>query len=130
MGLRLASTVDCHPYYSEKLGFFVYEMAEAVNEETIQAGLQKLIVSEKPVYEAILQGLSPHQRLLLKALALEPPKKILAGSYVQKHGLGSTGGVQHSTKHLEDLDLIERKGDPEQWQLVDPVLAMWLKATG
>jgi len=130
MGLRLASTVDCHPYYSEKLGFFVYEMAEAVNEETIQAGLQKLIVSEKPVFEAILQGLSPHQRLLLKALALEPPKKILAGSYVQKHGLKSTGGVQHSTKHLEDLDLIERKGDPEQWQLVDPVLAMWLKATG
>lgn len=130
MGLRLASTVDCHPYYSEKLGFFVYEMAEAVNEETIQAGLQKLIVSEKPVFEAILQGLSPHQRLLLKALALEPPQKILAGSYVQKHGLGSTGGVQHSTKHLEDLDLIERKGDPEQWQLVDPVLAMWLKATG
>ena len=130
MGLRLASTVDCHPYYSEKLGFFVYEMAEAVNEETIQAGLQKLIVSERPVFEAILQGLSPHQRLLLKALALEPPKKILAGSYVQKHGLGSTGGVQHSTKHLEDLDLIERKGDPEQWQLVDPVLAMWLKATG
>ena len=130
MGLRLASTVDCHPYYSEKLGFFVYEMAEAVNEETIQVGLQKLIVSEKPVFEAILQGLSPHQRLLLKALALEPPKKILAGSYVQKHGLGSTGGVQHSTKHLEDLDLIERKGDPEQWQLVDPILAMWLKATG
>lgn len=130
MGLRLASTVDCHPYYSEKLGFFVYEMAEGVNEETIQLGLQKLIVSEKPVFEAILQGLSPHQRLLLKALALEPPKKILAGSYVQKHGLGSTGGVQHSTKHLEDLDLIERKGDPEQWQLVDPVLAMWLKATG
>jgi uncharacterized protein len=130
MGLRLASTVDCHPYYSEKLGFFVYEMAEAVTEETIQAGLQKLIVSEKPVFEAILQGLSPHQRLLLKALALEPPRKILAGSYVQKHGLGSTGGVQHSTKHLEDLDLIERKGDPEQWQLVDPVLAMWLKATG
>ncbi len=42
----------------------------------------------------------------------------------------SIGGVQHSTKQLEDLDLIERKGDPEQWQLVDPVLAMWLKATG
>jgi len=130
MGLRLASSVDCHPYYSEKLGFFVYEMAEAVTEETIHAALQKLIVSEKPVFEAILQGLSPHQRLLLKALAMEPPKKILAGSYIQRHALGSTGGVQHSTKQLEDLDLIEKKGDPEQWQLVDPVLAMWLKDTG
>ncbi|MFO7459529.1 MAG: ATP-binding protein, partial [Desulfatiglandales bacterium] len=68
MGLRLASSVGCHPYYSEKLGFFIYEMAEKVTEETIQAGLQKLIDSEKPVFEAILQGLSPHQRLLLKAL--------------------------------------------------------------
>lgn len=128
MGLKLASLVDCHPYYSEKLGFFVYEMAEAVTEETIQAGLQKLVASEKPVFEAILQGLSPHQRLLLKAIALEPPKKILAGGYIQRHGLGSTGGVQHSSKQLEDLDLIERRGDPEQWQLVDPILALWLKA--
>ena len=128
MGLSLASSVGSHPYYSEKLGFFVYEMAETVTEETIQAGLQKLIVSEKPVFEAILQGLSPHQRLLLKALALEPAEKILAGSYIQRHGLGSTGGVQHSTKKLEDLDLIERRSDSDRWQLVDPVLAMWLKA--
>jgi hypothetical protein len=128
MGLKLASLVGCHPYYSEKLGFFVYEMAEEVTEEAVQEGLRKLIDSEKPVFEAILQGLSPHQRLLLKALALEPPDKILAGGYIQKHGLGSTGGVQHSTKQLEDLDLIEKRGDPKQWQLVDPVLAMWLRA--
>jgi hypothetical protein len=30
---------------------------------------------------------------------------------------------------LEDLDLIEKRGDPERWQLVDPILAKWLKAT-
>jgi hypothetical protein len=126
MGLRLASLVGCHPYYSEKLGFFVYEMADAVTEEAVEAGLRKLVVSEKPVFEAILQGLSPHQRLLLKAIALEPAEKILAGAYIQRHGLGSTGGVQHSTRQLEDLDLIERQGESEKWQLVDPVLAMWL----
>ncbi len=129
MGLRLASLVGCHPYYSEKLGFFVYEMADAVTKDAIQAGLQKLIASEKPVFEAILQGLSPHQRLLLKAIALEPANKILSGGYIQRHGLGSTGGVQHSTRQLEDLDLIERRGDQGAWQLVDPILAMWLKAT-
>ena len=129
MALSLASLVSCHPYYSEKLGFFVYEMADVVSEETIQAGLQKLIVSEKPVFEATLQGLSPHQRLLLKAIALEPAKKILAGGYIQRHGLGSTGGVQHSARQLEDLDLIERRGDQELWQVVDPILAMWFKAT-
>jgi hypothetical protein len=129
MGLRLASLMGCHPYYSEKLGFFVYEMADEVTEEAIQAGLQKLIMSEKPVFEAILQGLSPHQRLLLKAIALEPAMKILAGGYIQRHGLGSTGGVQHSARQLEDLDLIERQGDRGPWQLVDPILAMWLRAS-
>lgn len=63
------------------------------------------------------------------SLSVEPAKKILAGGYIQRHGLGSTGGVQHSARQLEDLDLIERRGDQELWQLVDPILTMWLGAS-
>jgi len=74
----------------------------------------------------ILQGLSPHQRLLLKALAREPARKILSSAYIQRHGLGSAGGVQHSTRQLEDLDLIAKQEKTKNWELVDPVLALWL----
>lgn len=49
--------------------------------------MEKLILSERLVFEAIVQGLSAHQRLLLQALAEEPTYKLLASGYIKKHGL-------------------------------------------
>jgi len=63
----------------------------------------------------------------LKALALEPTAKVLASAYIQKHRLGSVGGVQHSTRQLADFDLIEKNEETGHWQLVDSILSMWLK---
>jgi hypothetical protein len=123
----LAGLTASHPYYSQKLAFFVYEAGEEATEEAVHQGLDMLIKSEKPVFEAILQGLSSHQRLLLRALAREPTKKLLASAYLRTHHLGSVGGVQHSARHLEELDLIERDEDGEYWRIVDPILALWLK---
>ena len=89
--------------------------------------MERLVLSEKPVFEAILQGLSPHQRLLLQALAKEMTAKLLASGYIQKHGLGSVGGVQHSSRQLEELDLIERGEEKGEWRPVDPILAIWMR---
>ena len=124
---KLAALTGFHPYYSQKLAFFVYELSKTVTEESITLAMERLILSEKPVFEAILQGLSPHQRLLLQALAKEATPKLLASGYIQKHGLGSVGGVQHSSKQLEELDLIEKDEDTGKWRLVDPILATWLR---
>lgn len=127
MAKKLVSLTGFHPYYSQKLAFFVYELSKTVTEETINRGMGKLILSEKPVFEAILQGLSPHQRLLLQALAKETAPKLLASGYIQKHGLGSVGGVQHSSRLLEELDLIEKDAETGEWRPVDPILAIWLR---
>ena len=124
---QLVSLVGCHPYYSQKLAFFVYELSGTVTEEAIHQGMEKLILSEKPVFEAIIQPLSPHQRLLLQALAKEPTQKLLASDYIRNHRLGSVGGVQHSTRVVEDLDLIEKDEETGSWRVVDPVFAMWLR---
>ena len=124
---EMATLVEGHPYYSQKLAFFVFEASRTITEETIQEGFAKFILSEKPVFEAVIQGLSPHQRLLLRALSKEPTQKLLASAYLQKHNLGSVGGVQHSAKQLEDLDLIEKDEGKAVWQLVDPVFARWLR---
>ena len=124
---RLASLTGYHPYYSQKLAFFVYELSKTVTEETVDHGIERLILSERPVFEATLQGLSPHQRLLLQALAREPTPKLLASGYIQKHRLGSVGGVQHSSRQLEELDLIEKDEETGRWRLVDPILAVWLR---
>jgi len=127
MAKKLVSLTGFHPYYSEKLAFFAYELSRTVTEESINGAMERLVLSEKPVFEAILQGLSPHQRLLLQALAKEATAKLLASGYIQKHGLGSVGGVQHSSRQLEELDLIEKDGETRVWRPVDPILATWLK---
>ncbi len=124
---KLAASVSYHPYYSQKLAFFTYEQEEPLTDNSLKRGLTKLLSSEKPVFEAILQGLTPKQRLLLRTLAKAPTQRILANSYIQKFRLGSIGGIQNSIKHLEELDLIEKEDKNSFWQLVDPVFAQWLK---
>jgi hypothetical protein len=127
MAKKVASLTGFHPYYSQKLAFFVYELFKSVKEESIIRGMERLILSEKPVFEATLQSLSPHQRLLFQALAKEATPKLLASGYIQKHGLGSVGGVQHSSRQLEDLDLIEKDEETGVWRPVDPMLTIWLR---
>jgi len=124
---QLASLVEYHPYYAQKLAFFVYELSDVVSEETIHRGTEKLLMSEKPVFEATIQGLSAHQRLLLQALARDSTQKLLANAYLRKHRLGSVGGVQHSARKLEELDLIERNEASGYWRLVDPIFSLWMK---
>jgi hypothetical protein len=121
----LAALVRHHPYYAEKLAFFVYELAEAVSAEALGEGLERLVAAERPVFEAIILGLPSQQRRLLQALAAEPTAQLLASAYLRRHNLGSVGGVQHAAKQLEELDLIEREGEGGPWRLVDPVFAMW-----
>ena len=116
-----------HPYYTQKLAFLVYGLCQEVTEEAIRLGFEKLILTDKVVFEAVLSGLPPHQRLLLTTLAVEPTGKILASDYIRRHRLGSIGGIQHSTRRLEELDLIEKDEGTGRWRLVDPILEMWLK---
>jgi hypothetical protein len=127
MARELVSRVGCHPYYTQKVAFFVYELSGKVTMEAILQGIEKLILSERPVFEATIQSLSPHQRLLLQALAKEPTQKLLASDYIRNHRLGSVGGVQHSARLAENLDLIEKDEEKSIWRVVDPVFAMWLR---
>jgi hypothetical protein len=127
MAHRLASAIEYHPYYSQKLGFFVFEIADEVTEDAVSRGLEKLLFSEKAVFEATIQGLTSQQRLLLHALAKEPTQKILASSYIRKHGIGSIGGIQHALRQLEELDLVEKDEQTGCWNLVDPLFAVWIK---
>ena len=125
---RLVDTVSSHPYYTQKLAHFVFEASSAaVGEKDIKSGMEKLLLSEQPVFEAILQGLTLHQKRVLRTIAVEPTDKPLAHLYVSKHRLGSPGGIRHSIQQLTSLDLLERKKDTRLLQVVDPVFATYLK---
>jgi len=122
----LVSSVAYHPYYAQKLAFFVFELAGRVTDTRISEGLEQLVLAEAPTFEALLQGLSLHQRTLLRTLAQEPTDKLLAHEFVSRHRLGSLSGVQHSARQLERLDLIEKSEQGGVWRVVDPLFATWL----
>ena len=125
--LNIAEAVGCHPYYSQKLCFFTFDLAKgSVSDKIIQDAMVRLLESERPVFETILQDLSPRQKLLLRALADDPTDKIFAAEYLKKHDLKSVGGIQSSLSRLLALDIIEHEGSGP-WRLVDPLLPVFIK---
>jgi len=99
-----------------------------VTEDALEAGIAKLLSSERPVFETIILGLAAGQRLLLKALAQQPTAQMLAGAYLRRYSLGSTSSVQHASRVLEEQDLIEKDPGSGLWRIVDPVFALWLRS--
>jgi len=131
---RLAALAAGHPYYAQRLGYFAWEIAARekleIVESTIDAALAELLQTETPVYEATVSALKLQQRLLLRALAREPSPQIMAAGYLQRHRLGSVGGIQKSIRALRELDLAERDNDNEPWRLTDAMFARWLNGRG
>lgn len=124
----ISGIVFQHPYYSQKLSFFVYETSEKiVEDDDIKSAYEMLIESERPLFEAIVQGLAPKQIALLKAIARETTRSVFSIDYMKRHDIGSTGGAQGALKRLTILDLIEQDQD-KYWKVVDPVFTVWLKA--
>ncbi len=122
----ISKKISRHPYYSQKFSFFIFELSgREIEEKDVGAGFEYLMGSEKQTFEAILQGLAPKQIALLKAIANEPSPSIFSMDYMQRHRLGSTGGVQGAMKRLTALDLVE-KTEEKFFQVVDPVFREWL----
>ncbi|MBI4211778.1 MAG: ATP-binding protein [Deltaproteobacteria bacterium] len=122
----IAQEVDHHPYYAQKLSFFLYELSEEkIAQGDLAKAMRRLIESERPVFEALLQGLAPKQIALLEAIARDPTTSLFSLEYMKKHELGSTGGVQGALKRLHLLDLVEQD-DAKRWSVVDPIFCRWL----
>jgi len=125
-GGRLAGLTACHPYYTQKLCFFLYEKgASEVSGPLINHALGDLLENETPVFEAIVQGLAPRQIALTRALAVEETGSVFAADYMARHDLGSSGGIQGALKKLSRMDLVE-KAPSGEWKVVDPILKLWL----
>lgn len=126
MALYMTELVDCYPYYAQKFAHHIYDLAGSeVSMAEIKMAMRSLIFSEATAFEYAIQGLAPQQRLLLRAIAQEPAKQIMATKYMRTHNLGSVNAVRNSLKQLELLDYIEK--DPDNvWHVIDPVFTWWL----
>ncbi|PXF55672.1 MAG: hypothetical protein C4B58_14715 [Deltaproteobacteria bacterium] len=88
--------VSRHQYYIQKFCFFLYE---EVDKE----------VKQKDIAEI-----------------KEPTAKVYSASYMARHNLGSTGGIQQGLNTLSKKDLIEKDYRTGVWSVVDPIFVCWL----
>lgn len=97
---ELVSAVECFPYYAQKLAYFVYQNTNVqVRPDDVHRGLENLLKSETAAFEGALLGLSPVQIGLMRALAAEPTTSLFTQEYIQRHRLGSLGGLQAAKKN-------------------------------
>jgi hypothetical protein len=122
----MADFAQCHPYYTQKLGHFVFEQPGAeVTDSDVQEGISGVFADSKPYFESLILPLPPQQRLVLRAIAKEPTDKIMAKEYMRKHDLGSTSAITQALKQLSGLDHIEQDGKGV-WLIIDPIFGQWI----
>jgi hypothetical protein len=122
---KIAGISHQHPYYSQKLAYYIFEISgTTAQEDDLSQGLEEMVTGEQALFEAMLQGLSPQQIALLRAIAKNPSGSLMSADYMKVNNLKSIGGVQGAIKKLTELDLIEKK--EAVWQVVDPFFSSWL----
>jgi len=124
---EICRLVSNHPYYMQKFCFFLYEEIDKEVKRKDIAEIKAVVVeSERVVFESILQGLRTKQINILSALAKEPTAKVYSASYMARHNLSSTGGIQQGLITLSKKDLIEKDYRTGAWSVVDPIFVCWL----
>jgi len=122
---KITSYTNGHPYYTQKLAYFVFEnAARTAREADVSKAIGDLHESEKLVFEIMAGPLAPQQMSLALAIAREPTRSIFSPRYMSKHQLGSIGGVQGAIGKLLELDYIEK--DDKGFKIIDPLFRHWL----
>ncbi|MGE4504395.1 MAG: ATP-binding protein [Desulfovibrionaceae bacterium] len=114
------------PYYAQKLAHLLFGNGDALAEESVDQGYERLLEDERYAFQATLEGLTSVQLSVLVGLAHEPGAQTTSKAFTGARRV-STGGAQKAIKHLKNQDLIEN-AEGQGWKLVDPVFGDWLRS--
>lgn len=118
---------------------YTYYMQRAMNEafSLLPAGhvcdrsflfgrIEEILTANEDAYKDLLSGLTPNQRALLSAVAVEGnATNITSTAFVTRHGLGSVSSVQSAARSLLKRQLMT-KAPQNRFFLDDKFLELWL----
>ncbi len=116
-----------HPYATQELAYFLWERTpagEAASAERLRDALEAVLHSEHAHFTLLWDGASSVQRLLLRALAVEPGRPYTA-EYRRRHNLPPATNVQKALRALEKREIVS--GEAGAYRIVEPFLAEWAK---
>jgi hypothetical protein len=126
---RLLAATGGHPYGTQELSYFVWELVPAGGEaslETVEEALARVVRSEHNHFAQIWDDAPRPQRLLMLALADERTSSIYSADYRSRHELPPTPTLQTALAGLVRKEIVGRSSDGRYF-VIEPFLAEWLQ---
>jgi hypothetical protein len=126
---RLLRATGGHPYGTQELAYFVWELVESGSEASVadvEEAVTRVLRSEHNHLTRIWDDASHAQRLLMLALAAEPTRSIYSSDYHAQHELPATPTLQSALAGLTRKELVGRNADGDHC-VIEPFLAEWLE---
>lgn len=123
----ICDTVQNQSSYVQQLAWNVMINTDTeVTEQTIQAGINDLLIQCTPLFMEQTGGLSGYQMNFLKAIAAGQHNQFTSVSVLQEYQLGSKSNVERIQNVLREKDYVV--STPDGFFLSDPIMELWLKS--
>jgi uncharacterized protein len=126
---RLLHASGGHPYGTQELAYFVWELVARGRKGSVADGeeaLARVVRSEHNHFAQLWDDAPQAQTLLMLALAAEPTRSVYAAGYHARHELPSNPTLQTALAALTRKELVGRSNDGE-YRVIEPFLAEWLQ---
>ena len=121
-----------HPYGTQELCYALWEETPARRSATaaaLDAALARVLRSENAYFTHVWDGAPRAQRLVLQALAVDPPTAATSDEYRRRHDLPAPSSVQRALDTLVSDELVARD-EPGRYRIAEPFLAEWILRFG
>lgn len=123
----IAELMKNHSWYVQQFSYYIWsETDQIVSDEIFQNALERLIQSNTPLFQQIVEELSTTQINLIKAI-VKGEKQLSAKATLDKYQLGTSANVIRNKNILLQKDLIHKENG--LYELLDPVFELWVKKT-
>lgn len=119
---------DGHPYYTQMLMHEVWNESyqdRTITQESLKSGLDQVFLHQLDAFILLWDLLSPKQKNLLAALAIDENLSLHSQSAIIKYELGSPATVSKSLKMLANKELLEQEG--RRYVFSDIFFKEWLR---
>ena len=126
---RLLGATGGHPYGTQELAYFVWELVAPGGEASVadvEEALSRVLRSERNHFAQLWDDAPHPQRLLMLALADEPSRNIYSADYHSRHELPANPTMQTALAGLAKKEIAGRSRDGEHC-VIEPFFAEWLQ---
>ena len=126
---RLVAATGGHPYGTQELAYFVWELLPAHGEAAfaeVEEALTRVLRSEHNHLSQLWDDAPHPQRLLMLALADQPARSIYSAEYQSAYELPATPTLQTALAGLTKKEIVGRNHERE-YCIIEPFFAEWLR---